>query len=71
MAVPPHTQEQQMIVDTLIHARWIIPVEPESVTPTSSPSASVQWHDHHSLVIDGGRIIDLLPSDLARDKIPG
>ena len=46
-----------MQVDTLIHARWIIPVEPESVT-----------YENHSLVIDGGRIIDLLPSDLARQK---
>ena len=46
-----------MIVDTLIHARWIIPVEPESVT-----------FEHHTLVIDGGRIIDLLPTDLAKQK---
>jgi 5-methylthioadenosine/S-adenosylhomocysteine deaminase len=49
-----------MIVDTLIHARWIIPVEPESVT-----------HEHHSLVIDGGKIIDLLPTDIARQKYQG
>ncbi|MGZ8193420.1 MAG: TRZ/ATZ family hydrolase [Methylobacter sp.] len=49
-----------MIVDTLIHARWIIPVEPESVT----------W-EHHTLVIDGGRIIDLLPTSLARQKYQG
>ncbi|MGR8940615.1 MAG: TRZ/ATZ family hydrolase [Gammaproteobacteria bacterium] len=46
-----------MQVDTLIHARWIIPVEPESVT-----------YENHSLVIDGGRIIDLLPTDLATQK---
>lgn len=49
-----------MIVDTLIHARWIIPVEPESVT-----------YDHHSLVIDGGKIIDLLPTELAKQKYRG
>lgn len=49
-----------MIVDTLIHARWIIPVEPESVTC-----------EHHTLVIDGGRIIDLLPTRLARQKYKG
>jgi len=49
-----------MIVDTLIHARWIIPVEPESVT-----------YEHHSLVIDGGRIIDLLPTELAKQKYQG
>ncbi|MDD5273009.1 MAG: TRZ/ATZ family hydrolase, partial [Methylovulum sp.] len=40
-----------MHVDTLIHARWIIPVEPASVTL-----------EHHSLVIHQGRIIDLLPT---------
>ncbi|MDD1631105.1 MAG: TRZ/ATZ family hydrolase, partial [Methylococcaceae bacterium] len=44
-----------MIVDTLIHARWIIPVEPESVT-----------YDYHTLVIDSGKIIDLLPTDHAK-----
>jgi len=47
-------------VDTIIHARWIIPVEPESVTL-----------EHHSLVIDAGRIIDLLPTDDAKQKYQG
>jgi len=49
-----------MIVDTLIHARWIIPVEPESVT-----------YEHHTLVIDSGKIIDMLPTDLAKQKYQG
>jgi 5-methylthioadenosine/S-adenosylhomocysteine deaminase len=49
-----------MIVDTLIHARWIIPVEPESVT-----------YEHHTLVIDSGKIIDLLPTHLAKQKYQG
>ena len=49
-----------MIVDTLIHARWIIPVEPESVT-----------YEHHSLVIDSGKIIDLLPTNFAKQKYQG
>ncbi|HSN22634.1 MAG TPA: TRZ/ATZ family hydrolase [Methylomicrobium sp.] len=49
-----------MQVDTLIHAHWIIPVEPESVT-----------YENHSLVIDGGRIIDLLPIELAKQKYTG
>lgn len=49
-----------MIVDSLIHARWIIPVEPESVT-----------YEYHSLVIDKGRIIDLLPTEIARQKYQG
>ena len=46
-----------MIVDTLLHARWIIPVEPQSVT-----------YDYHSLVIDKGLIIDLLPTVQAKQK---
>ncbi len=49
-----------MNVDTLLHARWIIPVEPESVT-----------YDYHSLVIDKGRIIDLLPTESAEQKYQG
>ena len=47
-------------VDILIHARWIIPVEPESVTL-----------EHHTLVIDHGRIIDLLPTEVAQQKYRG
>ena len=46
-----------MIVDTLLHARWIIPVEPESVT-----------YDYHSLVLDKGLIVDLLPTVQAKQK---
>ncbi|EIC29246.1 MULTISPECIES: TRZ/ATZ family hydrolase [Methylomicrobium] len=49
-----------MQVDTLIHARWIIPVEPESVT-----------YENHTLAIDGGRIVDLLPTEEARQKYTG
>lgn len=49
-----------MIVDTLIHARWIIPVEPESVT-----------YEYHTLVINNGKIIDLLPTELAKQKYQG
>jgi 5-methylthioadenosine/S-adenosylhomocysteine deaminase len=46
-----------IVVDTLIHARWVIPVEPESVT-----------YENHSLVIDKGRILDLLPTNFAKQK---
>ena len=38
-------------VDTLLHARWIIPVEPDGTVL-----------DHHALAIRGGRIADILPS---------
>ncbi len=47
-------------VDTVIHARWIIPVEPESVIL-----------ENHTLVIDNGRIIDLLPTDSANQQFHG
>ena len=46
-----------MLIDTLLHTRWIIPVEPESVT-----------YEHHSLAIHQGKIIDLLPTELALQK---
>ncbi len=49
-----------MIVDTLIHAGWIIPVEP--------PFDTVK---HHTLVIHDGRIIDLLPTELAKQRYQG
>jgi 5-methylthioadenosine/S-adenosylhomocysteine deaminase len=49
-----------MIVDTLIHAGWIIPVEP--------PFDTLK---HHSLVIHDGRIIDLLPTELAQQRYQG
>ena len=43
-----------MQVDLMIQARWLIPVEPAAVT-----------HENHSLVIDDGRIIDILDNTLA------
>jgi 5-methylthioadenosine/S-adenosylhomocysteine deaminase len=46
-----------MKIDTLINARWIIPVQPSNVI-----------HENYSLAIKDGRIIDLLPSKLAIDK---
>ncbi|CAG7857672.1 5-methylthioadenosine/S-adenosylhomocysteine deaminase [biofilm metagenome] len=49
-----------MNVDTLIHARWIIPVEPASVT-----------YEFHTLVIDKGRILDLLPTEATKQKYQG
>ncbi|MGH8503048.1 MAG: TRZ/ATZ family hydrolase [Gammaproteobacteria bacterium] len=40
------------MIDTLIKARWIVPVEP--------PDAVLE---HHALAIDRGRIVDILPGD--------
>ena len=42
-------------VDTLVEGRWVIPVEPEGVVL-----------EHHTVVIDGGRIRTILPHAQAR-----
>ena len=44
-------------IDLLIHARWIIPVEPAHTV-----------HEHYAIAIHDGRIIELLPSTLAGQK---
>jgi 5-methylthioadenosine/S-adenosylhomocysteine deaminase len=44
-------------VDTLIHARWVIPVEPDTVV-----------HENHSLAVHAGRIVDLLPRAQAEQR---
>ena len=41
-------------VDTLIHSRWIAPVEPAATL-----------FEHHSVVIHEGRILDILPTEQA------
>jgi len=46
-----------MKVDLLIQARWIIPVEDDSVT-----------HENYALVINNGKIIDLLPIEQSEQK---
>ncbi len=46
-----------MLVDSLIKARWIIPVEPHEVIL-----------ENHSLIIHQGHILDILPSDQANEK---
>ncbi|HEY9050650.1 MAG TPA: amidohydrolase family protein, partial [Gammaproteobacteria bacterium] len=47
-------------VDTLIHARWVIPVtEGDPIL------------DHHSVAIHDGRIVDILPSDEAKNRYQG
>ncbi len=44
-------------IDILIHARWIIPIEPHSVIL-----------ENHSIALDKGRIIELLPTEQANKK---
>jgi 5-methylthioadenosine/S-adenosylhomocysteine deaminase len=44
-------------VDTLIHSRWIAPVEPETTV-----------YEYHSLAIREGRILEILPSQEARSR---
>ncbi len=49
--------EARTDIDLLIEARWIVPIE---------PAGSVL--EHHAVAIDQGCIIDLLPSDEARQR---
>jgi len=44
-------------VDTLLEARWVIPVEPHGVVL-----------DHHAVALAGDTIVELLPIDAARAK---
>jgi len=44
-------------IDTLINARWVIPVD-----------ASDHYLEHHSLAIQAEKIIDILPTDTAKAK---
>lgn len=42
--------------DTLIRARWVIPIEPEGEL------------EHHAVAVQDGRIVDVLPIERAADK---
>jgi 5-methylthioadenosine/S-adenosylhomocysteine deaminase len=44
-------------IDTLIEARWVIPVEPHATVL-----------EDHAVAIDGGRIVAVLPNDSARAR---
>jgi 5-methylthioadenosine/S-adenosylhomocysteine deaminase len=44
-------------IETLIEARWVIPVEPAGTVLTD-----------HSVALDGGRIVAILPTDEARQR---
>ena len=41
-------------IDSLIHARWIVPVEPDN-----------RVYQHHSLAVDEGRVLGILPTEQA------
>lgn len=44
-------------IDTLIHAKWVIPIEPIATV-----------YQNYAAALDKGRLIDLLPSDEAKNK---
>ncbi len=46
-----------MKIETLIHAEWIIPVVPEGEVLA-----------HHAIALDGGKIVDILPSNIAEER---
>ena len=49
-------------VDTIIHPRWVIPVESNAQEPSD------QTLDRHAIIIDRGRIEAIVPSDEARQQ---
>ena len=51
-----------MNIDTLINARWVIPVD----ATNNSPENNIL--EHHSLAINDGKIIAILPTDKAQNK---
>lgn len=44
-------------VDLVIEARWVVPIEPAATTV-----------EDHAIVVNGGRIVDLLPQSAARQR---
>ena len=50
-------QKKSVLVDTIIHARWVIPVEPENTV-----------YENYSLVIHQGKILDLLATERCEKK---
>lgn len=48
-----------MTIDTLLAARWVIPVEPERIVL-----------EHHTLALSEGRIADILPTEQAAARYP-
>ena len=51
-----------MNIDTLINARWVIPVDATNNNPENNIL------EHHSLAINDGKIIAILPTDKAQNK---
>jgi len=51
-----------MNIDTLINARWVIPVDAKNNHPENNIL------EHHSLAINDGKIIAILPTDKAKNK---
>jgi 5-methylthioadenosine/S-adenosylhomocysteine deaminase len=45
------------LVDTLISARWVIPVEPDT-----------RVLEQHSVAVRAGRIVGIAPTDVARER---
>jgi len=56
-----------MNIDTLINARWVIPVDTANNSRTkSNPGNNIL--EHHSLAINDGKILAILPTAKAQDK---
>jgi 5-methylthioadenosine/S-adenosylhomocysteine deaminase len=57
---PPLCNTRKKSVDQILHARWVIPIEPAHTLL-----------ENHSLIIESGRILDLLPRAEAEQQYVG
>jgi len=57
LSAPAEPHHDKTRVDLMVHARYVVPVEPEGVVL-----------DNYSVVVKDGIIVELLPHDAAREK---
>ncbi len=57
----------RMNIDTLINARWVIPVDTANNNPAKNNPAN-NILEHHSLAINDGKILAILPTEKVHNK---
>lgn len=57
----------RMNIDTLINARWVIPLDPQN-NKSGNKQPGNHILEHHSVAIDDGKILAILPTEKAQNK---
>ncbi|MBE9567509.1 MAG: TRZ/ATZ family hydrolase [Proteobacteria bacterium] len=55
-------------IDTLLHARWIIPVADRSPAAGKATDSKNRYLEQHAIAVHEGKIVDILPSAQAAEK---